>query len=193
MVMQVSERKIYTATEYLELELQATERHEYRNGEIIAMTGGMPNHNQIAGNLYATLNFALRGSNQRVFFADQRLWIPQRNSYTYPDVMVVAKPLEFQPGRQDTVINPSFIAEVLSKSTQDYDRSEKFAAYRSIAGFREYLLIDQYTIHVEHYVKIAPQQWTFSEYDNPSVTLSFDTLNIQLSLAELYINVDLSL
>lgn len=85
--------------------------------------------------------------------------------------MVVPQPIELQTGRKDTVVNPCFIAEVLSKSTQNYDRSEKFIAYRSIPTFQEYLLIDQYRIHVEHHVKTAPHQWLFSEYDDPNATL----------------------
>lgn len=189
MVMQVSEKKNYTTAEYLEREVQAEERHEYRNGEIILIPGGMPNHNQITLNLASTLNFALRQQNCQVFITDQRLWIPSRNWYTYPDIMIIEQPLELQIGRRDTVMNPVFIAEILSLSTQDYDRGDKFAAYRTIPSFREYLLIDQYRTHVEHYVNTAPQQWTFREYDDPTATLSFSFFNLQLPVAELYINV----
>jgi Uma2 family endonuclease len=130
--------KTCTAEEYLELELElASEtRSEYRNGEIVPMTGGTPDHNDIAGNLYILLKLALKGKNHRTFYTDQRLWIPDRTLYTYPDVMVIEKPLQLQTGRNDTVINPCFIAEVLSKSTQDYDRGEKFVAYRTIESFK---------------------------------------------------------
>jgi len=153
-----TEKKIYTAEEYLDLETASEIRSEYRNGEIIPMTGGTPNHNDIAGNLYILLKLALKGKDCRTFYADQRLWIPSVSLYTYPDVMVVPKPLELQTGRKDTVTNPCFVAEVLSKSTQNYDGSEKFAAYRAIPTFKKYLLIDQYRIHVEHYVKTAVNQ-----------------------------------
>ncbi len=135
--------KPYTADEYLALELASAERHEYRNGEIIPMTGGTPGHNRISGNLYIALSLGLKGQANEVFYADQRLWIPDKSLYTYPDVMVLPKPLTLQEGRKDTVINPCFVAEVLSKFTQNYDRGEKFVAYRSIPTFREYLLIDQ--------------------------------------------------
>jgi Uma2 family endonuclease len=105
--------------------------------------------------------------------------------------MVVEKPLQLKTGRTDTVINPCFIAEVLSKSTQGYDHGEKFSAYRTIESFREYLLIDQYSIHVEHYVKTAANQWLFSEYDDPTVTLSLSAFEAQIQIIDLYENIDL--
>ena len=189
MIAQI-EKRIYTAEEYLELELAAETRSEYRNGEIIPMTGGTPNHNDISGNLYILLKSALKGKDYRIFYADQRLRIPAVNLYTYPDVVVVPKPLELQTERRDTVVNPCFIAEVLSKSTQNYDRSEKFAAYRTILTFQEYLLIDQHRVHVEHHVKTAVNQWLFSEYDDPNVVLSFSAFEYQIQIADLYENID---
>lgn len=189
MIAQI-EKRIYTAEEYLELELAAETRSEYRNGEIIPMTGGTPNHNDISGNLYILLKSALKGKDYRIFYADQRLRIPAVNLYTYPDVVVVPKPLELQTERRDTVVNPCFIAEVLSKSTQNYDRSEKFAAYRTIPTFQEYLLVDQHRVHVEHHVKTAVNQWLFSEYDDPNVVLSFSAFEYQIQIADLYENID---
>ncbi|MFN6530403.1 Uma2 family endonuclease [Nostoc sp. ChiSLP03a] len=186
------ETKHYTVEEYLELEIASDIRNEYRDGEIVPMTGGTPNHNDIAGNLYILLKSALKGKDYRTFYADQRLWIPSASLYTYPDVMVLPKLLELQAGRKDTVVNPCFIAEVLSKSTQNYDRGEKFVAYRKILTFQEYLLIDQYRIHVEHHVKTAAHQWLFSEYDDPSVTLSLSTFELQIQIAKLYENIDFS-
>jgi Uma2 family endonuclease len=191
MIMQIEE-KSYTTEEYLELELASETRSEYRNGEIIPMTGGTPNHNDIAGNLYILLKSALKSQDYRTFYADQRLWIPPVNLYTYPDVMVVPKPLKLQTGRKDTLVNPCFIAEVLSKSTQSYDRGEKFVAYRNIPDFQEYLLIDQYHIHVEHHVKTAINQWLFSEYDDPTITLFLSTFEFQIQIADLYENIDLT-
>ena len=186
------ETKHYTIEEYLELEIASEIRNEYHNGEIIPMTGGTPNHNDLAGNLYILLKSALKGKNYRTFYTDQRLWIPSVSLYTYPDVMVLPKPLELQSGRKDTVMNPCFIAEVLSKSTQNYDRGEKFVAYRTVPTFREYLLVDQYRVHVEHHVKTAAHQWLFSEYDDPTVTLSLSTFELQFKIAELYENIDFS-
>jgi Uma2 family endonuclease len=188
---QALEQRIYTREEYLELELTADTRSEYRNGAIVPMTGGTPDHNELAINLAALLKFALRGKPYRIFATDQRLWIPDYSLYTYPDVMVVQKPLQLQTGRTDTVMNPCFIAEVLSKSTQDYDHGEKFSADRSIASFREYLLINQYKMQVEHYVKTATHQWLLSEYNDPKGTLFLETFETPIQILDLYDNIDL--
>jgi Uma2 family endonuclease len=104
--------------------------------------------------------------------------------------MVTPKPLELQTGRTDTVVNPYFIAEVLSKSTQNYDRSEKFAAYRTLPNFKEYLLIDQYRIYVEHYVKTAVNQWLLTEYHDENMSLSFNSFEFQIQIADLYENIE---
>jgi Uma2 family endonuclease len=188
---QALEQRTHTREEYLEFEIASEERHEYVNGEIRLMTGGTPDHNDIASNLVVALKLQLKGKPYRTFITDQRLWIPDRNLYTYPDVMVVEKPLQLQTGRTDTVTNPCFIAEVLSKSTQDYDHGEKFSAYRTIDSFREYLLIDQYSIHIEHYVKTAANQWLLSEYDDPNVTLSLSAFEAQIEIIALYENIEI--
>jgi Uma2 family endonuclease len=190
MTIAQTKERIYTAEEYLELEIVSETRSEYRNGEIIEMTGGTPNHNELSGNLMVTLKTALKGKPYRVFIADQRLWIPAVNLHTYPDIMVVPKPIELQTGRKDTVTNPCFIAEVLSKSTQNYDRSEKFVAYRTIPSFGEYLLISQYSVRVEHHVKTAPDRWLLSEYSDPNTILTLSSFDLQLSIADLYENID---
>ncbi|NEU72267.1 Uma2 family endonuclease [Hassallia byssoidea VB512170] len=187
--MIIAER-YYSPEEYLEIEVKSEERHEYINGQIIPMTGGTPNHNQIAGNFYAALNFALKRQPLRVFVTDQRLWIPQKQINTYPDVMVVAGELQFQEGRKDTLTNPIMIAEVLSKSTKSYDRDEKFAAYRTIPSFQEYLLIDQYTMHVEQYSKTDNNRWIFTEYEDADVTISLASVSFEISLADIYDKVD---
>ncbi len=191
-MIQTLEQRTYSREEYLEFETAAEERHEYVNGEIRPMTGGTPDHNELAINLATLLKSALRGKPYRIFAADQRLWIPDRNLYTYPDLMVVEKPLQLQTGRTDTVINPCFIAEVLSKSTQDHDHGEKFPAYRTVESFREYLLIDQYSIHVEHYVKTAANQWLLSEYDDPQARLSLRAFAAQIDIIALYENIEIA-
>jgi Uma2 family endonuclease len=190
MTIAQTKERIYTAEEYLELEIASETRNEYRNGEIVEMTGGMPNRNDIAGNLYILLKTALKGKQYRCFYVDRRLWVPEANLHTYPDVMVLPKPIELKTGRKDTVINSCFIGEVLSKSTQNYEKSEKFTAYRTIPSFQEYLLINQYRIQVEHYVKTAANQWLLSEYDDPSTTLSMNSFDLQISIADLYENID---
>lgn len=190
MMMQAEERKNYTAEEYLEFEVNSDEQHEYIDGEIIPVTGGTPNHNQIAGNFYAALNFALKRQPYRVFVTDQRLWIPQKRIHTYPDVMVAQGELQLREGQRDTITNPLMIAEVLSESTRSYDKDQKFAAYRSIPSFQEYLLIDQYTMHVEQYFKTDSKHWTFAEYDDANETISLNSFTFQIRLADIYDKVE---
>jgi Uma2 family endonuclease len=186
-----AEAKIYSPEEYLELEVNSEDRHEYINGEVVCVTGGTPNHNKITGNLYAALNFLLKRQPYEVYVTDQRLWIPQKRIYTYPDVMVIAQPIEYAKGRSDTLINPLFIAEALSKSTQDYDRGDKFIAYRTISTFQEYLLIDQYSIHIEHYFKTDKRHWTFVEYEDLGETIALQSFACQITVADLYDKVKL--
>ncbi|WP_242026377.1 Uma2 family endonuclease [Limnothrix sp. FACHB-881] len=180
------EPAIITADDYLAQEVLAETRNEYRNGVVVPMTGGTPEHNEIASVLNALLRIALKGQGYSIFVADQRLWIPEPNLYTYPDVMVAKRPIERKPDRTDTVMNPILIAEVLSKSTAAYDRTEKFAAYRTIASLQNYLLIDQYQPHVELYARTGDQQWLFSEYGQLSNRVLLDAVSVELPLADLY-------
>lgn len=190
MIMQAEEKKVYTPDEYLHFEINSELRHEYIDGEIVPITGGTPNHNQIALNLSGSLNFALKRQPYRVFVTDQRLWIPRKRIYTYPDVMIVEGELQLQEGRRDTILNPLMMAEVLSPSTRSYDKDEKFAAYRTISTFREYLLIEQSKMHVEHYVKNEQKRWTFFEYDDAEEVVSFNSISFQITLADLYDKVE---
>jgi Uma2 family endonuclease len=186
MTLASSPAKIYTAEEYLALEVESDRRHEYRHGEIIPMTGGTPEHNKIASALNALLWFALRGKPYSLFITDQRLWIPAMDSYTYPDAMVIADPVDLKPGRKDTVTNPSLLAEVLSDSTEKYDRGDKFEAYRTLSSLREYLLIDQYRPHVEQYVKQSEHQWLFTEYSGLEARVQLASIPVELALKDLY-------
>uniref|UniRef100_UPI00308414D6 Uma2 family endonuclease n=1 Tax=Petrachloros mirabilis TaxID=2918835 RepID=UPI00308414D6 len=183
-------KPIYTTDEYFARELSSEIRHEFINGEIIPMTGGTPEHNEITSILNAVLRLNLKGKPYSIFIADQRLWIPQRNLYTYPDVMVVPRPLERQVGRSDTLVNPILIAEVLSKSTKNYDRGEKFAAYRTLLTFQEYLLIDPSTPQVERYFKTGSCQWIFTEYKDLNASISLESIPCNIRLSELYEALD---
>jgi Uma2 family endonuclease len=189
--MQVqTHKRYYTPEEYLELEEKAEYKNEYRDGEIVPMTGGTTNHNKIAGNFYAYLKFGLKKQNCDVYIGDVRLWIPRYRQHTYPDVMVIqGKPI-YTGTNTTTVMNPLLIAEVLSKSTQNYDQGDKFLYYRSIPEFREYILIDQYKYHVMQYVKTTENQWLFTELESESAVLTLQSVDFQIELSELYEQVD---
>ncbi len=185
-----TEKRQYTPEEYLELEEKAEFRSEYRDGEIVPMTGGTTNHNKIALNLAASLKMSLRGNKYEVYMADVRLWIPRYRQYTYPDIMVIQGQPVYTGTSTTTVMNPLFIAEVLSKSTNNYDQGDKFLYYRSIPEFKEYILIDQYTYHVMQYVKTAVDKWSFTEITSESATLSLQTVDFQIKLNDLYEQVN---
>lgn len=189
MILQTETKRRYTPEEYLEAEVKSDERHEYNDGEILLMTGGLPNHNKIAGSFYAALRFGLKRQPYETYMANQRLWIPEQQIYTYPDVMVMAKPIGYQEGRRDTLVNPLLIAEVLSKSTRSYDKAGKFSAYRSIATFQEYLLIDQYSVHVEHYTK-DDQRWILVDYKDENAEISLSSVPCRVLVADLYDDID---
>ena len=184
--MQLIAKQYYTPEEYLELEATADYKSEYIDGQIIAMAGASINHNRISLNLSSGLNFAFRNQNYEVFMGDMRLWIPQKLIYTYPDVMIIADEPEFFNNRTDTITNPQVIIEVLSNSTKGYDREDKFAAYRTIPTFQEYMLIDQNRIHVEQFSKTGKKRWNLREYDEEDENISLETVSFEISLQDLY-------
>ncbi|MGB5594917.1 MAG: Uma2 family endonuclease [Crocosphaera sp.] len=185
-----SEKQIYTPEDYLQLEEESIEKHEYRHGEIVLMTGGTTNHNRLVLDFCTYLNIALMEQNAEVFAGDVRLWIPRYHQYTYPDIMLVQGQPIYQPPGTTTITNPTIIVEVLSKSTQARDRGDKFRFYRSIPEFKEYILIDQYSVLVEHFVKTSEHQWMLTEYETKDANLSLASVDFEISLAELYKRVD---
>lgn len=185
-----TERRYYTPEEYLELEATAEYKSEYIDGQIIHKAGASINHNRITGNFCAGLNFAFRNQNYEVFMGDMRLWIPQKLIYTYPDVIIIADKPEFFNNRTDTITNPQVIIEVLSKSTKSYDREDKFAAYRTIPTFQEYLLIAQNRIHVEQFSKLGKKRWNLCEYDEEDKNISLTTVPFSISLQDIYNKVN---
>lgn len=186
MILQGDKKEYYTLDEYLELEINSEERYQYIDGEIILVAGNTPNHNRIALNFSAALNLAVKEQPYDTFVADQKLWIPKKRINTYPDVMVVEGELQLQEGRRDTIINPLMIAEVLSESTRAYDKDQKFVAYRTIPSFKEYILIDQYTVHIEQYYKTDAKNWKFTEYDDLNEILTLNSMPFQVTLANIY-------
>lgn len=189
-IIQAIEKRYYSPEEYLALEEVAEYKSEYYDGEIVPMTGGTTNHNQIAGNVYIALSLALKGQNYRVFIGDVRLWIPKKRSYTYPDVMVIAGKPEYFEQRKDTVTNPQVIVEVLAKSTKAYDRGGKFQFYQTIPSFQEYILIDQSQRFIEQFSKQENKRWSYCVYDQEDLGLVFNSFAVEVSLDDVYEKVD---
>jgi Uma2 family endonuclease len=181
-----------SVADYLQLEDAAEERSEYCNGEIFTMAGGTPNHNRISLNISGELNFKLRKTNYQVYMADVKLWIPQRNNFKYPDVMIIEGQPQYYENRKDTLLNPLVIIEVLSDSTKDYDRGDKFQHYRTLESLQHYILINQDSIQVEHFKKIAPFEWLLTELNQIEATLKLTNPDLTLALSDIYDRVDLS-
>ena len=182
----------YTPEEYLELEEKADYKNEYRDGEIISMTGGTTNHNKLALNLATGLNVALNDLDYEIYIGDVKLWIPRYREFTYPDVMVIECQPVYYSTNTTIVTNPVLIVEVLSKSTKDYDRGDKFLYYRSIPEFKEYILIDQTKYYVMQYVKTSENQWILTEYETEDALINLSSINVELSLKQLYKKVNFS-
>ncbi|WP_036831225.1 Uma2 family endonuclease [Planktothrix mougeotii] len=181
---------LYSQEEYFKLEETAEFKHEYRDGDIIPMSGGTTNHNQIAGNAYFQLKLALRGQKYRLFIGDVRLWMAEHRLYTYPDLMVIKGDVIYHENRKDTVLNPLVIIEILSESTGSYDHGDKFKYYRSIPEFQEYILIDQYQYSVEQFVKTETGKWQVNFYESVDSILTLSTLDFSINLTDLYEQVN---
>lgn len=160
-----------TPAEYLASERQSTQRHEYQAGQVFALDGGSQQHNLIVTNIVAELRTQLRKSPCTVYPSDMQVKAHQTGLYTYPDVIVVCDEALFEDVDRDTLLNPTVLVEVLSKSTENYDRGKKFQHYRTLESFKEYLLIAQETHHVEHYARQPDEQWLLSDAGNDSLAL----------------------
>ena len=190
MVLLENKTKKYSLEEYRNLEEKAEFKHEYNDGEIFEMTGGTINHNRIICNLTSILYLGLQNTSYEIFTSDLRLFIPQYNKGTYPDIMVVNGEAILNDNRQDEILNPCLIIEVLSPSTESYDRGDKFLYYRSIPYLKEYLLVSQTEYYLEYYRKTGENQWLLEEYKGQETILNLELINVSLSLQELYQKVN---
>ncbi|MCA2813749.1 MAG: Uma2 family endonuclease [Microcystis sp. M090S1] len=188
-----SPTKTLSLEEYRNLETIAEVKHEYHDGEIIEMTGGSINHNRLVRNLIRLLDNALRKTIYEVFPSDLRLWIPQYNRGLYPDLMIIAGEPLFSDNRNDEILNPCLIIEVLSPSTSGYDRGDKFRYYRSIPQLNQYLLVSQGEILIESYSKTSENNWLLQEYTPARGILSLYSLGISLNLVDIYEGIDFNL
>lgn len=182
--------KQYTAEEYLDLEEAAAFRSEYFQGEIFAMAGGSYNHDIIAGNAYAALHQLGQTRPCTVFTSNMKVLVEAHRLYTYPDAMLVCGKPQFQSGRTDTIVNPLLLVEVLSRSTESYDRGKKFDFYRSIPTFEHYILIELDQIHVEYYQRLADDRWILTVLKDRYDALRMPIIQFEIPLHKLYVKVD---
>lgn len=185
------EKKSYTEEEYFALEAAAEYKSEYRNGEIIAMSGGKPSHSRLGLRIGYLLESQLEGGNCNTYNSDLRIGFPENKVYFYPDCSVICGDLETAEGRDDVVINPTLIVEVLSESTEHFDRGEKFAYYRKMPSFQEYVLINQHKKLVEVFSRIEDKVWQMRTYEVSNPEIELRSLEISISLEALYQGVEI--
>ena len=188
-----------TPEEYIAFEREALPtaeiiRHEYINGELIGMSGASREHNLITGNIFGELHIQLRGSECETYANEMRVSTPSTTSYFYPDVVVVCEEPRFEDDVFDTLLNPIILVEVLSPSTQVYDRREKFAHYRHLPSLQEYVLVAQDQVRVEHYRRQETQRtalatgkdWIFTDFQELEEILPLPSIHCELPLREIY-------
>lgn len=177
---------------YFEMEESCEYKNEYWYGEIFAMSGASHHHNVIAVNVLTKLHSELSDTNCYVYGSDMKIQVAEDLHYVYPDISVACIPVQFAKNRKDIVANPIVIIEILSETTRDYDRGSKFTAYRNIPSLRDYILIDQYSVHVEYFHKNEYGKWVLDEYKNLDNSFIIKAIDVELSMKTIYHRVEFS-
>jgi Uma2 family endonuclease len=181
-----------TPEEYLEIERKAEFKSEFHAGGMFAMAGGRAAHNALIFNLGGAIGQQIRNGARRGYNSGMRVRVSATGLYTYPDLAVVCGIPQFIDDRQDTLLNPTFIAEVLSPSTEAYDRGRKFEHYRSLDSLQEYLLVSSERVQLDLYTRQPSGQWLFTAANRLDDSLELRSVGCKLALADLYENVDLA-
>jgi Uma2 family endonuclease len=175
-----------TPEQYLEIERAAETRSEYIGGQMYAISGGTLNHARIAANALSRLNEQLRGEPCEAVGSDLRLYSEQFGFYTYPDIVITCGQVKLQDRHNDTIMDATAIVEILSPSTKNYDRGEKFRFYRALPSFSEYVVLSQDAIRAEHHVRQPDGSWLFREFNSPESELELNSIGCRLNLGSLY-------
>ena len=176
---------------YLEMENASLEKHEYYKGEVFAMSGAKVPHNKIFRNLFGALAYKLKGKKCQPFGSDARIHIQSNTLFTYPDISIVCGEVLTLNNDEYNVLNPTVIIEILSPSTKNYDRGEKFKLYRDITTLKEYILVDSESIHIEVFRLNEKNHWELEEYNDVNSDLLIKSINENLLIAEIYEGVKL--
>ncbi len=191
MTAKSQEKNRMAPDEYLEFERNSEIRHEYFEGEMFAMTGGSLNHNQISTNIVRELGNQLKNSSCRPFASDMRVKVNEIEKYIYPDIVVVCGDIELEKMMGvETLLNPVVIMEILSTSTEAYDRGKKFTHYRLIPTLQEYLLVSQNYCQVEKYIRGDDGGWKYFSYEDMEQSFKIESIEFELPLSEIYYRVE---
>lgn len=172
--------------EYLAAERDAVNKHEYYQGEIFAMSGASLNHNRVFSNFFTGIGGKLKGKECVPYGSDLRIHIPKNTLYTYSDISIVFGEPSLTGENKDTVTNPSVIIELLSKSTRNYDKGEKFTLYRDIDSLKEYILVDTEKVHIEKHIRNADNSWQLTDYRSLEDSFSISTIHQEFLLKDIY-------
>ncbi len=184
--MSATAERMFTELEYLDQERRAERRSEFYRGRIYAMAGASRAHNLIIVNLVRELSQKLKGRPCEVYASDMKVCIKPTGLYTYPDVTVVCGEPRFDDAQSDILLNPKIIIEVLSPSTEAYDRGDKFEHYRRLASLSDYILVSQHRCRIELFSRQADGRWLLVEISEPGANLTLDSIGCVLPLAEIY-------
>jgi Uma2 family endonuclease len=178
--------KYISIEDYVVAEEVALEKHEYYKGEVFAMAGAGIAHNRIVRNATTEIDNFLKGKTCEILPSDFRIYIEANSLFTYPDLTIFCEPIKTYKNRTDTATNPVVIIEVLSKSTQDYDRGSKFKLYRDLSSLKEYILISSTEVLVEKYKKQADNQWQFTAYNEGVESFAIEAIGLDIEVNTLY-------
>lgn len=179
-----------TVEEYLEFERASELKHEFYRGEVFAMTGAGRNHNRIGINLATIVNSALASGGCEAFVNDMRVKVDATGLYTYPDLVATCDEATFEDNHVDTLLNPQLVIEILSDSTEKYDRGDKFAQYRNIASLREYVLVSQNQPRIEVFTRQCEGSWLMRVVDDMAACVALESVGVTLNLADVYARVE---
>jgi Uma2 family endonuclease len=189
--MSTQPKPYITEEQYLAIERTAERRSEYYNGEMFLMAGGTSDHNLIALNIAAAFREHFRERKCNVYAIDMRVHIPATGLYTYPDGMLICGEREWAEPSHVTLLNPSVIIEILSDSTEAYDRGDKFWQYRHIPSLREYILVSQKALRVDQFIRHPNGEWNFRFVDSIEGTLHVPTVDCAIPLRDIYLKTEL--
>lgn len=179
-----------TPEEYLAIERKSEIKHEYFAGEMFAMVGASKSHNLITANIIRLLGNQLLDRPCNVYPSDMRVKVSATGKYTYPDVVVACEGENFDDAENDTLLNPVVVIEVLSESTEAYDRGKKFEQYQNIESLTEYLLVAQKPFRIEQYVRQSNREWRYSEYHDAEDIVKVSVIGCELTLKDVYAKVE---
>lgn len=190
--MQQAAKKYLSPAEYLALEDIAESKSEYCKGEVFAMAGGTADHNRIGLNFVEGLRPVLREKKCELFMGDMKVWIEQAETFVYPDLVIVCGKPNYYENRKDIVTNPVILVEVLSESTKSYDHIEKFQLYRSLPTLQEYILVDQYSVHIKQYFREAKFRWVLTEHYDENEVIKLSSVEAEIALSAIYRDLELT-